>query len=194
MNGESGGVTGNAEKGLARRSGPRSPGVAALILVSDIINRVTEHMIAVMMAAMTIIIALQVFYRYILNDPLTWTEEIGRYLMIWICFLGSAMALKYGEHISVTFLQERLPPRSRQAVGLGIGLTVLAFFVLATWEGVLMTIQVSEQQAPATWISMAWAYSCIPVGSFFMMVHALVHLIQHGGTPVASASAGDRPL
>lgn len=187
-------MTGSTQAPAAKRSGPPSAGVKALTLTSDVINRVTEYTIAVMMAVMTIVIALQVFTRYVLNDSLTWTEEIGRYLMIWICFLGSAMALKYGEHISVTFIEERFPPRIRQGVRLAIAVTVLAFFALATWEGVLMTVQVSEQQAPTTWISMAWAYSCIPVGCFFMMIHALAHLVRYRGNPVPVASAGERPL
>jgi len=194
VNNQSGGVTVSIEGGAAKPSGPRNGGAAALLLASDIINRVTEYTIAVMMAIMTIIIALQVFTRYVLHDSLTWTEEIGRYLMIWICFLGSAMALKYGEHISVTFIEERFPPRIRQGVRLAVALTVLTFFALATWEGVLMTLQVSGQQAPVTWISMAWAYSCIPVGCFFMMIHALAQLVQYGGNPVPVASSGERPL
>jgi TRAP-type transport system small permease protein len=191
---ESGRITVTDKTGVPPRSGFRNRVVAVLVWVGDIINRVTEYVIAAMMGAMIITISSQVFFRYVLNDALTWTEEIGRYLMVWICFLGSAMALKYGEHISVTFIQERFPPRIRQSVGFGIGLAALAFFVLTTWEGILMTVQVSDQQAPATWINMAWAYSCIPVGCFFMMIHTLVHLVQHGGNPVPSASAGDRPL
>ena len=194
MTNESGGATANTVGGVAMRSGPRHGGARALLLASDIINRVTEYTIAVMMAIVTVIIALQVFTRYVLHDSLTWTEEIGRYLMIWICFLGSAMALKYGEHISVTFIEERFPPRLRQGVRVAIALTVLAFFALATWVGLLMTLQVSDQQAPVTWISMAWAYSCIPVGCFFMMIHALAHLVQYRGDPVQVASAGERPL
>jgi TRAP-type transport system small permease protein len=184
----------NQENGAGMQSGRHNPLVAALVWTSVAINRVTEYGIAVMMGAMTVIIALQVFYRYILNDPLSWTEEIARYLMIWICFLGSAMALKYGEHISVSFIQERFAPRIRQTVGFCIGTTALAFFVLATWEGIVITIQVSEQQAPATWISMAWAYSCIPVGFFMMMFHTLVELITLRGMPLTAASACDRPL
>lgn len=179
---------------MGRLSGPRNSGVRALVLASDILNRITEYVIAVMMGVMTVIIALQVFTRYVLHDSLTWTEEIGRYLMIWICFLGSAMALKYGEHISVTFIAERFAPRIRQGLRLAIALAVLAFFSLATWEGVLMTLQVSGQQAPVTWISMAWAYSCIPVGCFFMMIHALAQLVHYGGNPVPVASSGERPL
>ncbi len=194
MTNESGGAAVTAGGEAGRGSGPPSPGAKALILASDIINRVTEYTIAIMMGVMTIIIALQVFTRYVLSDSLTWTEEIGRYLMIWICFLGSAMALKYGEHISVTFIEERFPPRIRRGVRLAIALTVLAFFALATWVGLLMTLQVSDQQAPVTWISMAWAYSCIPVGCFFMMIHALAHLVQYRGSPVPTASAGERPL
>jgi TRAP-type transport system small permease protein len=184
----------NHESGMEIQSGRRNLLVAALIWVSAAINRVTEYVIAVMMGAMTIIIALQIFYRYILNDPLSWTEEIARYLMIWICFLGSAMALKYGEHISVSFIRERFAPSIRQAVGFCIEITVLAFFVLATWEGIVITIQVSEQQAPATWISMAWAYSCIPVGCFIMMFHTFVELITLRGMPLTAASACERPL
>ena len=184
----------NQDSGLEIQSSRHSPLTAALIWASAAINRATEYGIAVMMGTMTIIIALQVFYRYILNDPLSWTEEIARYLMIWICFLGSAMALKYGEHISVSFIQERFAPRIRQAVGFCIGMTVLAFFVLATWEGIVITIQVSEQQAPATWISMAWAYSCIPVGFFIMMFHTFVELITLRGMPLRAASACERPL
>lgn len=168
--------------------------MAGLGRVSDVINQATEYTIAGMMAAMTVIIALQVFFRYVLNDALSWTEEIGRYLMIWICFLGSAMALKYGEHISVTFIQDHLPPRLRRGVGLAIGLAVLGFFLLGTWEGLLMTLQVADQQAPATWISMAWAYACIPVGCLFMAIHTLVNVIQFGGAQMAPASAGERPL
>jgi TRAP-type C4-dicarboxylate transport system permease small subunit len=170
------------------------PVTRALVSSSDIINRLTEYFIAAMMAAMTVVISLQIYTRYVMNDSLTWTEEVARYLMVWICFLGSAMALKYGEHISVGFIQERFPPRVRRAVGLTIGLVVIAFFAVGTWEGLLMTLQVREQQAPATWISMAWAYSCIPIGCFLMLFHTVVSLLQFGGGPATAASAGDRPL
>jgi len=172
----------------------RNAFMRTLALSSNIINQLTEYVIAAMMGAMTIVISLQVFTRYVLNDPLTWTEEISRYLMVWVCFLGSAMALKYGEHISVSFIQERLPPRPRRALALGLGLTVLAFFLLATWEGVLMTLQVMDQQAPATWISMAWAYSCIPVGCGFMAIHTLVQLIESQRNPSVAGASGTRVL
>ncbi|MCE5265556.1 MAG: TRAP transporter small permease [Deltaproteobacteria bacterium] len=184
----------NNVNGMGTHSSQHNSLTAALIRASAAINRATEYGIAIMMAAMTIIITIQVFYRYALNDPLSWTEEIARYLMIWICFLGSAMALKYGEHISVSFIQERFAPRIRQVIGFCIGIAVLAFFILATWEGIVITIQVSEQQAPATWISMAWAYSCIPVGCFIMMFHTLVELITLRGMPLTAASACERPL
>ena len=100
----------------------RNAVVRTLALSSNIINQLTEYVIAAMMAAKTIVISMQVFTRYVLNDPLTWTEEVARYLMVWVCFLGSAMALKYGEHISVSFIQERLPPAAiilEQVVKLG---------------------------------------------------------------------------
>lgn len=182
------------ENSVESKPGHHNPLVVSLIRASDIVNRLTEYAIAVMMGVMTLIIALQVFYRYVLNDPLSWTEEIARYLMIWICFLGSAMALKYGEHICVSFIRDRFAPRIRQTIGFCVVATVLAFFVFATWEGVVITIQVSDQQTPATWISMAWAYSCIPVSFFIMMLHTFVELITLKGNPLTAASVCERPL
>ena len=162
--------------------------------MSDTINLVTKYALTVLMAAMTAIIALQVFYRYVLNQPLTWSEEIARYLMIWITFLGSAMAVKYSEHIGVTFILERFPLRVRNGIGVTLNIAVVVFFAMTAWQGAALTLRVVPQQAPATWISMAWAYSSIPVGCGFMLVHALVNLFRKPWDTGAGSGSEDTCL
>ena len=146
---------------------------------SDRLDFLCRYFVATMMAAMTVIIATQVFYRYILNQPLAWTEEIARYLMIWVTFLGSAMAVKYGEHIGVTFIVERFPQRLQTVIGIVLNLSITFFFLMGTWQGTGLTLRVLPQLAPATWISMSWAYACIPVGCFIMFIHTLVNLTRN---------------
>ena len=59
---------------------------------------------------MAVVVFLQVIFRYVLNLPLFWTEELARYCLVWASLLGSAVAVKRGQHIAVTIFMERLPP------------------------------------------------------------------------------------
>jgi TRAP-type C4-dicarboxylate transport system permease small subunit len=69
-----------------------NPLVSLLRGVSNVLDRVSIYGIVVIMAAMTAIVFTQVFMRYVLNRSIPWGEEISRYMMIWVCFLGSAVA------------------------------------------------------------------------------------------------------
>ena len=58
-------------------------------------DRTINWVLALLMAAMVVVITAQVWYRFILNDPLSWSEELGRYLFVWISFLGAAAGVRY---------------------------------------------------------------------------------------------------
>ena len=155
-----------------------NPALAAAKWLSELVDRLSIYAIVAFMAIMTASIFIQVIFRYVLNAPLSWTEEVSRYLMIWVCFLGSAMAVKRGEHIGVSFIRDRFPRKMQAVVGVVIGLAVLFFVGLSAYTGTIMTIQVVSQLTPATRISMAWAYASIPIGCLFMTVHALANLLE----------------
>jgi TRAP-type C4-dicarboxylate transport system permease small subunit len=168
---------------MSVQSGPgKSPGhFKWLQQVSDVLNKGTVYALIAIMIVMTVTICLQVFYRYVLNNSLSWTEEVARYLMIWSCFLGSAMAVKYGEHIGVSFLRDLFPKRLQVVNGFFINLVVIIFFGIAFWKGMSITIMGIPEQAPATSISMAWAYSSIPVSFLIMIIHALATMFYDPG-------------
>ncbi|WP_428669956.1 TRAP transporter small permease, partial [Roseibium sp.] len=65
---------------------------------------------------LAVIVFLQFFTRYVLNDSLAWTEEAARYLLILVCFLGSITATRRGTHIMLEFLIRMLPPRLAKAL------------------------------------------------------------------------------
>jgi TRAP-type C4-dicarboxylate transport system permease small subunit len=75
----------------------------------------------------------QVVFRYALNDPLTWSEELARYLFIWCAFLGWLIASRRNRHLAIGFLADRVSPRSRALLAIAIQLATLAFaYVLGT--------------------------------------------------------------
>ena len=65
-------------------------------------DRAAFVLVAALMGAMGVIAFMAVFYRFILHDPITWSEEAARYMMVWVTFLGAGYAMGKGRHIGVT--------------------------------------------------------------------------------------------
>jgi len=91
-----------------------------------------DYVIDALFAATILAITAQVLWRYAFRDALPWTEELARYLFIWITFLGAALAVRDGTHIRVSLLVERLPARWRRYVeagGLALMVLLMGFLV-----------------------------------------------------------------
>ncbi|HHX36360.1 MAG TPA: TRAP transporter small permease subunit, partial [Clostridiaceae bacterium] len=69
----------------------------------------TTILLEILVAVMAIIVAIQVIWRYFLNSPLVWAEEFARYCLVWISFLGSAVALKEGKLAAVDIFVKKTP-------------------------------------------------------------------------------------
>ena len=74
-------------------------------------DRAVNWCLALLMAAMVAVISAQVWCRFVLNDPLAWSEEAGRYLFVWISFMGAAAGVRYQAHLGIDLLQKFLPAR-----------------------------------------------------------------------------------
>jgi TRAP-type C4-dicarboxylate transport system permease small subunit len=145
---------------------------------SHLAERVVQVTLVGMVAVMTVIIILQVFMRYLLLYSLSWSEEVARYLMIWVSFLGASLALKYGFHIGVEFVTNRIPEKMRGWVNLTAKLGMLLFLIYFTIGGVRLSWAVRDQDSPALLFSMAYAYLSAPVGGFFMIIQLLNLLVD----------------
>jgi TRAP-type C4-dicarboxylate transport system permease small subunit len=146
--------------------------------VSQLAEKVVQVALVGMVAIMTVIIIIQVFMRYIFLYSLSWSEEVARYLMIWVCFLGASLALKYGFHIGVEFVVNRFPKKMRGWVNLIAKIGVLLFLIYFTIGGFRVSWAVRDQDSPALLFSMAYAYLSAPVGGFFMIIQLLNLLIE----------------
>ena len=80
-------------------------------------NGAAKVLCVALMAALCAVILLQVFYRYVLNAPLLWPEELARYLQIWLTFVGASIAIQERGHVQVEFLVHRLSPSGRRSSG-----------------------------------------------------------------------------
>jgi TRAP-type C4-dicarboxylate transport system permease small subunit len=146
--------------------------------VSRISERIVQHILVGMVGVMTVIIIIQVFMRYLFLFSLSWSEEVARYLMIWVSFLGASLALKYGFHIGVEFIINRIPEEMRGWVNLIAKIGILIFLIYFTLGGFRVSWAVRDQDSPALLFSMAYAYLAAPVGGLFMIIQLLNLMVE----------------
>jgi TRAP-type C4-dicarboxylate transport system permease small subunit len=146
--------------------------------ISDVINRITEVFLVIVLSAMAVVVFLQVIFRYVLNLPLFWTEELARYCLVWSSLLGSAVAVKRGRHIAVTILMERFPPALRRGLTIMALISVAAILVIILWGGIQLVAITRSQISPALRVSMSLPYLAVPVGAGLMLLHTIVCIFE----------------
>ena len=134
--------------------------------------------VKLLMAAMTVDVLLGVFFRHVLGDALSWTEETARYLMIWTGFLGTGLALREGNHVAVDFLLLKLSGTARRALVLVIRLLSLVFLLSVVGAGLLLLPRVSSQTTPALAISMMWPYLAVPLGCLLTALEMVAVMLR----------------
>ncbi|MDW7677110.1 MAG: TRAP transporter small permease [Bacillota bacterium] len=132
------------------------------------------------MSLMVVIVFAQVVGRYVFNYSFSWSEEIARFLMVWITFAGSAYAFRMGAHIGVTVIVERMPRKIGAYIKLLARVLTIIFFLVLGYYGWHHTVQqyVMGQVAPATRIPVAIPYSAVPIGSFLVIIRLIDQAIH----------------
>ena len=124
--------------------------------------------------AMSVILGWNVLGRYLTGNWLSWADEVARYSMIWLTFLGSGLALREGAHAAITNAQEALPGQGQQALRALILLVLLGFFAFMVWVGIDYMNRMAVQRSAALRIPMKWVYAAMPVGFALMIVHLVL--------------------
>ncbi|KGX91764.1 TRAP transporter small permease [Pontibacillus marinus] len=151
----------------------------AIIKSIDGLNKVLGVLLAVLLMVMSAVVFYQVFSRFVLDESLRWSEELARYIMIWAVFIGSALAIRKMELISVDAIKELMPEKAIKVLNILVYLASIVFLAVLVQYGFEMVSNVSTQTSPAMRIPMAWAYAAIPVGSIFMIINCIAIVIEN---------------
>jgi C4-dicarboxylate transporter DctQ subunit len=132
----------------------------------------TRYAIGLLLLAVTGLLFLNIFLRYVFNYSFTWVEEVARFAFVWMVFLGAGLLAREGGHISLEAFFNMLPQRYRR-----VGLIVInAVCVLLTAHLFLLGLRVVGavarfgQKSPAALIPMWLIYSAIPIGCGLMVL------------------------
>lgn len=138
--------------------------------------------VIVLVAAFTLVVSVSVLLRYGFSLGIDWSEELSRYLMIWMGFLGASLALRNGAHVGVDMVRRALPRSIRRLVILTGSATCLGFFVVVAYQGIHLVGMVWPQPSLVLPVSMSWPYLAIPLGAILMIIQLVPITIREWRT------------
>lgn len=138
-----------------------------------VLSRLIEIAIIIGAAFIVSIVTTEVILRYVFKHSLIFTEELSRYLMVWIVFLGGALAVRDEAHIRINILVKRLNPTLGKAARLLAHGLVLIFLVIVAVEGIRILPDELRQMCITIDLSLFYFYLAIPVGAILMIVYLL---------------------
>lgn len=145
--------------------------------IDQAVSKIERGFVCLLMPVVVVVTFLQVIFRYVLNQPLVWSEELAIYLFIWIAFLGASMGVATGGHYGIELLKNKLPTPLRLLCEGIIYLVSFYFLLTVAILGARMVIE-THHVSTSMQISMRWFYSAIPTGGFLMCVHLLAQLCR----------------
>ena len=138
---------------------------------------ITALVAGAILAIMTVLVFLTVIYRYFLLAPISWGEELSRFLFIAVSMLGAAIATKDHAHFTITLLSKRLAPLLRTYLELAIALATTVLFCIVIREGWGLVLLNRNQESPALGVPMSVPYVAVPVGAALMLVFLWLDMI-----------------
>src|SRR5690606_31541245 len=114
--------------GAARASPPaRQRGRIALMRALRALDNIEQLISNLCLAALVVVLGLQIVFRYVLGIGLSWSEEVSRFLFIWFVYVSASLAARAGTHVRVTAFVDMLPPRAGHLVRIAADLIWIGF-------------------------------------------------------------------
>jgi len=140
--------------------------------------------VGILFSLIVLFIFIQVVFRYLFNNSLNWTEELAKYLFVWMTFLGSASAFKDHIHIGVDFFVELLPARYKRFAKRMDILLITLFSGIVAVIGYIWTVEVWGTLSPALELPIAIViYAALPTASAIICVLGIRQLANNDLEP-----------
>jgi TRAP-type C4-dicarboxylate transport system permease small subunit len=159
-----------------------------LLALARGLRLVEDAAVGTLLVLVCAVTAAQVVFRFILQSPLSWSDELGTFSFVWFALLGAAIAVRENAHIGVDALTRTLPPRCRAGCAVGSLLLIQLFLLCLVKYGLDLMTRIGDQRSSGLQIQIFWVYLSLPVSAALMLVHTLPTMGK-----LASALRGSAP-
>ena len=149
--------------------------------IKTYLDRVIEKLLITIFGLMVINVIWQVITRYFGENPSSFTDELSRYLMIWLGILGAAYVTGKNEHVSIDFFIKKISVQNRKILTLFITLSIICFAIITLVIGggrlVYITL-ILEQYSPSLKIPLALVYSVLPISGILIIFYKITEITK----------------
>ena len=143
------------------------------------LDQALDILMIALVVAITVLVLLQITQRYVGIFSIPWTEEMSRYLFVYLTFIGSALLIKEKGHIVVDVLMERVPRRPRFVVYVLVELIMLAFLYIFISGMQQLTLASTEAVAASMqWFRLYYLYAGVWVGGLLMFLYTTIEIVK----------------
>jgi len=158
---------------------PVLDGTLALIgRFNDIVEKIGKYAGLTLIGLMTLVILYQVFWRYVLNDPPTWSEEVARFMMVWMTFLVAPIAYRHGMNVAIDTLSHLLTGRLQWALQLILNVLIIYFMAIYAIEGAGLAERGLKSKAFTIDVKLFWFYLIVPAGFVLLVIVGIENVLR----------------
>ncbi|MDY3822584.1 MAG: TRAP transporter small permease [Eubacteriales bacterium] len=143
-----------------------------------LLKNLDEIIITIMLVIVCVVLIMQVFFRFVLNSPLIWSEELARYLFIWLTMLGLSYNVRTDNNISMTLIVSKMPKEAQKILSLGTDLIGIAVFVYLFPAAVIHMKSQVNVFTNAMRLPMVLLVSSVPIGFGLTIIQLILHFVR----------------
>lgn len=145
-----------------------------ILKIKKTLDKLVEYFLALLMVGIVVSVFWQVFTRFVINNSSSWTEEVARFMMIWIGFLGAAVGLRYGMHMSIVFIVNKVSNKiCRKAVDIFIIIITMCIGIVLLFYGYKYMVTGQDRASMALQINMSYIYAVVPISGIITILNSL---------------------
>lgn len=145
------------------------------------VDKFIEYLLVFLMAVMVLNVLWQVFSRFILNAPSSFTEELARYLLIWVGLIAAGYVAGRKMHLAIDYLVNKFSPGIKRKIDLFINLAIMMFalfvMVIGGFNLVSLTVYL-EQISSALQIQLGYVYLAVPISGILIIFYSAVNIFE----------------
>lgn len=144
-----------------------------------LLDRLLTWVCVVLFAVLVVDVTWQVFTRQVLDQPSTWSEELAKYLFIWLGLFASALVFGERGHIAVDFAVKKLPAKAQLVVAVLVQLAILVFTALVLVWGGLQVVELAwDQNLTGLPVNVGPLYLALPISGVLIALYTVYHLVR----------------
>lgn len=134
------------------------------------LERIDEDIVAVLLIILVAVVVLQIYSRFVLNDPVLWTLELAEGLFVWLVFVGGAVGVRRKSLQSIDVVLEMIPGRFQYLIRLCLSILMIAFVLVMIVHGWFLTNNSWAQTMPTTGLPRAAVFIAVPLSGLWMLI------------------------